>query len=187
MKDLRRIVEAYKVNNDIKDALLEDLENFVHESVTAASSGTISKTQYDKLLKQRSELNTQAAEHEHEIAELKEQLEKTKSSLSDMETIKKEYEQFKQKQIEQLKSKWETAKLKIDVQEDNPQYEKINKIKGRFKLDAESEQDIKRNLEAFELLEETGFFGKPEKDIQDGHPRKPTKKKEYRPFSGFST
>ena len=187
MKDLKRIVEAYKVNDDIKDALLEDLENFVHESVTAASGGTISKTQYDKLLKQRSELNTQAAEHEHEIAELKEQLEKTNNSLSEMGTIKTEYETFKQKQVEELKHKWESAKAKIDVKEDSPFYEKLAPVKNRFKLDADNEADIRKNLETFELLDSTGFFGETKPIIKDGKPAGNDPKKPFRPFAGFST
>jgi hypothetical protein len=107
---------------------------------------------------------------DEEIQGLKNQvaeLDGYKSQIAELEGFKQKYDEVIETQNTALKTKWAEMAKTFDAKETDPNFDKIDKVKGRFNLNTDIDIDqVKQNISTYELLSETGFFEKstPGKD-----------------------
>ncbi len=69
----------------------------------------------------------------------------------------------KKQRYEKNVENWEQKKKVLDVEEGDPNYEKVEKIKHRFKFGEELEpSEVAQNIEILKTYEEIDFFQKEE-------------------------
>jgi len=133
----------------------------------------------ERLRKAKEELEQKLQEYSSSADVLKkkdEELSQLKSKLAEKE----------QKEYETLKGQWEKMANIFNIPETDKRYSQVQKVKDYFKFPKENEtltiEDIRDNLNKFQLLQDTGIFSEPERmNEASGKPPIPTTSTEPEP------
>lgn len=163
-----------KILKTIKEILAEVRESLTDEELSKVSTmlKEIERTA-DNIVDDLKSANAESKSRKLKIRELEKEIDTLKEQGSELETIKKEmeelksykekYEEYQQKQIQTKKNEWEEKLKLLTVPEDDPNYQKFQKIREKFILPEKEEEltidVIEKNLERFSLLETAGLFG----------------------------
>ena len=100
---------------------------------TRKTDRTIPYPRFKEVISERNDLQAEIAEREATIDKLKKSQSNFKEKIADLNESKAELDEWKQKRHEKNLAQWEQKRKVFDVEEGDPNYEKIEKIKHRFK------------------------------------------------------
>lgn len=168
--------------------ILDRIKNALGADAPAETKALIADAirEADDILDSNASANKESASRKAKIREMEAKIEKLEDDVQKASSpeAKAEYERLKKieaKHLEtqaaadaQLKAKWSEIAKVLNVDKTDKRFEKVSKIKDRFKLPASdtdelSIDDIKSNLERYDLLDTTGYFA-PETKATGGNP-----------------
>lgn len=157
---------------DTGEQIKEWLADASNEAGIMADAISARNRENERLRKAKEELEQKLQEYSSSADVLKkkdEELQQLKNMLAEKE--KKEYET--------LKGQWEKMANIFTIPETDKRYSQVQKVKNYFKFPKENEtltiDDIRDNLNKFQLLQDTGIFSEPERvNEASGKPPIPT-------------
>ena len=164
---------------DTVEQIKEWLADAVNEAGIMADAISARNRENERLRKAKEELELKLQEYSSSADVLKkkdEELSQLKSKLAEKE----------QKEYETLKGQWEKMANIFNIPETDKRYSQVQKVKDYFKFPKENENltidDIRDNLNKFQLLQDTGIFSEPERmNEASGKPPIPTTSTEPEP------
>jgi len=164
---------------DTGEQIKEWLADASNEAGIMADAISARNRENERLRKAKEELEQKLQEHSSSADVLKkkdEELSQLKSKLAEKE----------QKEYETLKGQWEKMANIFNIPETDKRYSQVQKVKDYFKFPKENEtltiEDIRDNLNKFQLLQDTGIFSEPERmNEASGKPPIPTTSTEPEP------
>lgn len=164
---------------DTGEQIKEWLADASNEAGIMADAISARNRENERLRKAKEELELKLQEYSSSADVLKkkdEELSQLKSKLAEKE--QKEYETFK--------GQWEKMANIFNIPETDKRYSQVQKVKDYFKFPKENEtltiDDIRDNLNKFQLLQDTGIFSEPERvNEASGKPPIPTTSTEPEP------
>ena len=164
---------------DTGEQIKEWLADASNEAGIMADAISARNRENERLRKAKEELEQKLQEYSSSADVLKkkdEELQQLKNMLAEKE--KKEYET--------LKGQWEKMANIFNIPETDKRYSQVQKVKDYFKFPKENEtltiEDIRDNLNKFQLLQDTGIFSEPERmNEASGKPPIPTTSTEPEP------
>ena len=164
VKKMRKALSAEelaKISDDLADVELQ-AETILSSLRTVREESKGRKTELDS--------------KEAEIAGLQSKvatIEELNTKITELSGYKTKYDEVLEKENTSLKSKWAEIEKKIVLEKTDPKFEKVEKIKNRFKLGENiTPDDIRANMATYDLLETTGYFEK--EDVNNGKPPRPS-------------
>lgn len=155
---------------------------------TKNTDRTIPYPRFKEVIAERNDLQAEVAEREATIDNLKKSQSDFKEKIADLNESKAELDEWKQERHEKNLAQWEQKRKVFDVEEGDPNYEKVEKIKHRFKTGEDlSPSEVAQNLEILKTYEEINYFAQDDTSSgfntkkPDGKPAKNTK------FGGYKT
>lgn len=140
----------------------ETRKNENHEQPSAETQNTdrtIPYPRFKEVISERNNLQAEIAEREATIDNLKQSQSEFKEQIADLNKFKKELDVWKKQRHEKNVAEWDLKRKVFDVEEGDPNFEKIEKIKHRFKTGDElSPSDVAQNIEVFKTYEEINYF-----------------------------
>ena len=153
---------------------------------TKNTDRTIPYARFKQVVAERNNLQSDLAEFEAQVDQWKNKYQKTQDKIEDLKQYKTELETIKQKRFEKNKTEWEKKKNLFEVEEGDPKYEKVQKIKHRFKFGDGDKglepSDIAQNLEILKTYEEIDYFQTQKESTNFNSKKakgKPTKEGEF--------
>ena len=164
---------------DTGEQIKEWLADASNEAGIMADAISARNRENERLRKAKEELELKLQEYSSSADVLKkkdEELSQLKSKLAEKE----------QKEYETLQKQWEKMANIFNIPETDKRYSQVQKVKNYFKLPKENEtltiDDIRDNLNKFQLLQDTGIFSEPERvNEASGKPPIPTTSTEPEP------
>ena len=164
---------------DAGEQIKEWLADASNEAGIMADAISARNRENERLRKAKEELELKLQEYSSSADVLKkkdEELSQLKSKLAEKE----------QKEYETLKGQWEKMANIFNIPETDKRYSQVQKVKDYFKFPKENENltidDIRDNLNKFQLLQDTGIFSEPERvNEASGKPPIPTTSTEPEP------
>ena len=164
---------------DTGEQIKEWLADASNEAGIMADAISARNRENERLRKTKEELELKLQEYSSSADVLKkkdEELSQLKSKLAEKE----------QKEYETLKGQWEKMANIFNIPETDKRYSQVQKVKDYFKFPKENEtltiEDIRDNLNKFQLLQDTGIFSEPERvNEASGKPPIPTTSTEPEP------
>ena len=164
---------------DTGEQIKEWLADASNEAGIMADAISARNRENERLRKTKEELEQKLQEYSSSADVLKkkdEELSQLKSKLAEKE----------QKEYETLKGQWEKMANIFNIPETDKRYSQVQKVKDYFKFPKENEtltiDDIRDNLNKFQLLQDTGIFSEPERvNEASGKPPIPTTSTEPEP------
>ena len=164
---------------DTGEQIKEWLADASNEAGIMADAISARNRENERLRKAKEELELKLQEYSSSADVLKkkdEELSQLKSKLAEKE----------QKEYETLQKQWEKMANIFTIPETDKRYSQVQKVKDYFKFPKENENltidDIRDNLNKFQLLQDTGIFSEPERvNEASGKPPIPTTSTEPEP------
>lgn len=140
------------------------------------SEGGIPYERFQQKVREVQELNAKYAELEAKSNGYETKIAELSKSIETLKPLETEIAEIRKKEMNGLIAKNKTILEKLNIDKDNKDFSRIEKIKSKFII-KEDEQDytqdeLRKNAETFELLNETGFFASEEKPKLPGTPPK---------------
>lgn len=170
----------------IKDILKQIASKLPEDSGEVKALVADAIREADDILDTLSSANKESAGRKQKIRELESERDTLKDSLekalgndqkAEIERLKKIEAQYQAIQTEtetKIKTQWAEKAKVFSGDKTSKLFEKAEKVKSRFILPTEGSEltidQIKKNLEAFTLLEETGYFTAETKETGGGAP-----------------
>ena len=158
--------EIVKINS-----LLSSIER-EHEGVLddLRSANSESKGRKEKIRELKTEIeDTGDSEEDH-----KKKVKDLKDEIKRLKVIEKTHTEYVTAEQQKYADVWDARAKKFDVEESDPTYPKIQEVKHKFAFATEEEgltpEQVKTNNALFDIYDEIGHFGKPDKKIDDGKP-----------------
>jgi len=147
------------------------LESEISALITAAEQNNtgIPKSRFDAVIAERNELRADKAELESKIAELTGNIETLKTDNQTLRAIEKEYNDVKASRQKAELEKWNKRKEILNISEADPNFDKIQKVIGKFIMEDDlTPEQVRSNNNLFETYEEIDYFGKDTNTHPDG-------------------
>jgi len=124
------------------------------------------------------ELTAQIEETGDSESDWKEKLKKKDDEIKRLKSIEKEHTEYVAAEQKKHADIWATRAKKFEVEESDPLYPKVQEVISKFSFGTEetplTPEQVKANNALFEIYDEIGHFGKPDKKDIDGKvPTKP--------------
>lgn len=161
-------VKELLAKHGVENATLESEISALITSAETKNSG-IPKDRFDAVISERNGLRADKSELEAQITTLKQTIESKESEISRLTGIETQYTTMKT-QAEQIElSKWQERKKVFAVDPADVNYEKIQKVVGKFALgDNLTPEQVSVNNKLFETYEEIGYFAIDDKNYVPG-------------------
>jgi len=155
----------------------ETLENAeVDEQPTAVSKKTdrsIPYNRFKEVIGEKNNLQAELAQKEVELDDWRKKYEKSTATIEELNKHKAELETIKKRQYEKNMTEWKSKEKLFEVEEGDPNYDKVQKIKHRFKLGEDLQpNDVAQNLEILKTYDEIDYF-QPDKNSAGFNSKKP--------------
>jgi len=140
----------------------ETRENETTEQPSAEKTKTdrsIPYPRFKEVVSERNNLRSDVAEREAKIEQLEKNLKNSTEKIDNLNEFKQELDDWKKQRYEKNVDYWDQKKKVFDVEEGDPNFEKVEKIKHRFKFGEELEpSEVAQNIEILKTYEEIDFF-----------------------------
>ncbi|MCD4650631.1 MAG: phage scaffolding protein [Candidatus Cloacimonetes bacterium] len=152
---LQELLKQYEINNP---ELIEAVDQWVNEKLSDENGSKIPKSRFDEVIGQRNKLREELEESAATIATQDEKL--VQYTEIDVDTLQSENKQLTEDIRAIYATQWQNYANMLDVSENHPQYDKINRIRDDFRYsDSElSLEDLKFNLQAIQPYLKAGLF-----------------------------
>jgi len=171
-------------------AEIETLEKVEIEQPGADPKITDRSIPYDrfkKVISEKNNLQAEIAQKEVEIENLKKKYETSTATIAELNKSKAELETIKKTQYEKNLAEWQSKQKVFEVAEGDPNYEKVQKIKHRFKLGEELQpSEVAQNLEILKTYDEIDYF-QPDKNSPGFNSKKPQGSPTTQEFGGYKS
>lgn len=133
---------------------------------TAESKNTdgIPQSRFNQVVKERNDLRADLAEKQSEIDQLKAKVDGDAKEITRLKSVETKFNDFKTAEETKVLNAWSEKAKVFSVPDSDPTFEKVEKIRGKFKFPGKDEtltaEQAQHNLEIFNVIEETGYFGK---------------------------
>lgn len=168
----------------------ETRENEELEQQTAGSEKpdrTIPYARFKQVISEKNNLQAEIAQKEVELEEWKKKYDTSAATIEELNKHKAELESIKKRQYEKNLSEWKSKENLFNVEEGDPNYEKVQKIKHRFKLGEELQpSEVAQNLEVLKTYEEINYF-EHSNDPAGFNSKKPKGKVSTEEFGGYKS
>lgn len=123
-------------------------------------------------VKECNDLRADKVELEQTITDQKTNIETLETNNKELKKVQKEFDIYKKGEATKFAEKWNGRKAVFDIEDTDPEYEKVNKIKHKFHFAEEdkeltAEQVIANNT-LYDTYDEIGYFKKDKSDLEDG-------------------
>lgn len=116
-------------------------------------------------------------------------IDKLENEIKELKKVQKEFNVYKEKESKVYSDKWDGRKTVFDIEDTDPEFEKVNKIKHKFHFAKEDKQltakQVIANNTLYDTYDEIGYFKKDESDLEDGKSPKGKPNDEDSPFGAF--
>ena len=162
--------EASKIGAQLS-AIEREVESVVSE-LNYAESESIGRKKTIR------ELKAQIEETGDSESDWKEKLKKKDDEIKRLKSIEKEHTEYVAAEQKKHADIWAARAKKFEVEESDPIYPKVQEVVSKFTFGTEetplTPEQVKANNALFEIYDEIGHFGKPDKKDIDGKvPTKP--------------
>jgi len=142
---------------------------------------------FKEVIREKNDLQAELAQKEAEVEQWKKKVEDSTAVIINLNKYKDELESIKKRQYEKNMSEWKQKENLFSVEEGDPNYEKVQKIKHRFKLGEELQpSEVAQNLEILKTYDEIDYF-QPDKNSPGFNYKKPQGSPTTQEFGGYKS
>ncbi len=142
---------------------------------------------FKQVIAERNNLQADLANLEAQIDSWKAKYEKSTKSIEELNVFKTELEEIKKNQFEKNLSEWKVKQKIFEVEEGDPNYEKVQKIKHRFKFGEDLQpSEVAQNMEIIKTYDEIDYF-QSTKESTGFNSKKPQGTTAVEEFGGYKT